>query len=433
MSNYDVVIVGAGIFGLSTAVQLARSKYKVVVVDKFQIPSQLSASCDYNKIVRLEYNDEVYAALAVEAMGYWHGKSDKFLPRGMLHDCYSHCGRLSAIQDKNTSRYAFDNDSLQLLQTKFNKCKTVELHKELTCGGKFPQFSHSQRYDEIRYNPDCGIGLARDSLVTMKNYAESLGVVFHENDGAVSVSAGTVQCESGRKFLGHKIIVACGANTVSLLPMYGQIRATGLYVGHIQLTDKEYQKLKDIPVVFNSSLGYLFPPDKHTRILKICTSAMSAYDDMSNKSRAVYRALQPDTAPSVPIEAVVRIRTVLGKYLPDLVFDTKRNSKLRDIIDCKICWISDTSNSDFIIDMIPDLKNVYVCCGDSGHAYKFLPNIGSYVQQKIEGRLAPILAHKWRYRESDWNGTEIEWRVEPEKKALQEIEWYQESYGIPRL
>ncbi|CDO94462.1 unnamed protein product [Kluyveromyces dobzhanskii CBS 2104] len=433
MTVFDVVVVGAGVFGLSTAVQLARSNYKVLVIDKFQIPSPLSAAYDYNKIVRLEYNDEVYAALAVESMGYWYGDDCKFLPRGLLHNCYSHCGRLSVLQDKKTSRFAFDNGSLQVLQTKFNRCKDVELHGELTCGGRFPQFTNSQRYDEIRYNPDCGIGFARESLVAMKRYAETLGVSFHEHDGVLNVSGETVQCESGERFYGKKIIVACGANTVSLLPMQGKINATGLYVGHVQLTDNEYEKLKNIPVVFNSSLGYLFPPDKDTKILKICTTAMSAYDSVSEKSKPIYKSLQPELSPSIPIEAIVRIRTVLGKYLPDLVFDPLRKSKLRNIIDCKICWISDTSNSDFIVDKVPNTKNVYVCCGDSGHAYKFLPNIGKYVQQKIEGTLAPALAHKWRYRDSNWQGTEIEWRFEPKKKALQEIEWYLESYGRPKL
>ena len=233
----------------------------------------------------------------------------------------------------------------------------------------------------------------------MKQYAEILGVTFIESDGVTDIQTGFVKCDSGNVVRGHKIVIACGANTTNLLPMSRQIRATGLYVGHVQLTSEEYTALKNMPVVFNGSLGYLFPPDQKTKIMKICTSAMSTYDDASNNLSPVYKTLQPSKTPSVPLEAIVRIRTVLGKYLPQLVFDNKKN-KLRDIIDCKICWISDTSNADFIIDEVPGKNNVFVCCGDSGHAYKFLPNLGHFVKLKLEGLLPESLAHKWRWRNS---------------------------------
>ncbi len=440
MSRYEVVIVGGGVFGLSSAVQLARANYKVIVIDKFPIPSPLSAANDYNKIVRLEYNDMVYAELAVEAMGYWNGEDSSLLPARLLHDCYSHCGRISVVQDPKTRRYAFDESSLRLLQDKFSRCRDVKEFKDLTCGGKFPQLSDGQRYDIFRYNPDCGIGFARESLLKMKRYAESLGVVFQENDGVVEVEkfrdgsqSVVVRCESGKRIHGKKVVIACGANTSAILPMQRYVKATGLYVGHVQLSDEEYQKFKDIPVIFNSSVGYIFPPDAQTKMIKICTSAMSAYDGKSNGSYPVYRTLEPHTAPSIPISAAVRIRTVLGKYLPSLVFTSGTQSQLRDIIDCKICWVSDTANSDFIIDEVPGMSNVYVCCGDSGHAYKFLPNIGKYIQQKLENKLPEPLARKWSFREANWNDAEIEWRVEPTKLAIQDVEWFKESYGHAKL
>jgi sarcosine oxidase/L-pipecolate oxidase len=62
-----VSILGAGAWGLSTALHLLESGYKnITVFDKAaEIPSPYSAAYDLNKIVRAEYEDEFYTELAL--------------------------------------------------------------------------------------------------------------------------------------------------------------------------------------------------------------------------------------------------------------------------------------------------------------------------------------------------------------------------------
>lgn len=56
MSSQDhkearILIAGAGVFGLSTALHLARQGYKsITVLDPYPVPSQLSAANDINKV-----------------------------------------------------------------------------------------------------------------------------------------------------------------------------------------------------------------------------------------------------------------------------------------------------------------------------------------------------------------------------------------------
>ena len=133
---------------------------------------------------------------------------------------------------------------------------------------------------------------------------------------------------------------------------------------------------------------------------------------------------------SIPIQSVVQIRTILGQYMPDLLYKKK---KLRDIIGCKICWISDTSNSDFIIDQIPHMQNVFISCGDSGHGYKFLPNIGYYIKRRMDGNLSLLLKEKWQWRESAWTKDVLDWRVEHNRKHIGEIDWYEERFSGTKL
>lgn len=65
--NDPVLVVGAGVFGLATAHQLASAGYtNITVLEKDgQIPSRFSAGYDLNKIVRPEYADSFYTALTL--------------------------------------------------------------------------------------------------------------------------------------------------------------------------------------------------------------------------------------------------------------------------------------------------------------------------------------------------------------------------------
>lgn len=62
-----IAIIGAGVFGLSTALQLASDGYtNITVYEKDeQIPPRSSAGYDLNKIVRAEYEDPWYTELTI--------------------------------------------------------------------------------------------------------------------------------------------------------------------------------------------------------------------------------------------------------------------------------------------------------------------------------------------------------------------------------
>lgn len=57
MSSY--LIIGAGVFGASTALELsiAEPSAKIILIDQKPSPCPLAASYDYNKVVRTDYGD----------------------------------------------------------------------------------------------------------------------------------------------------------------------------------------------------------------------------------------------------------------------------------------------------------------------------------------------------------------------------------------
>src|SRR5258705_11592011 len=67
-----ILVVGAGVFGVTAAIELRKRGHPVRLIDPGPLPHPLAASTDISKVVRLEYGpDEVYTALAERAIEGW--------------------------------------------------------------------------------------------------------------------------------------------------------------------------------------------------------------------------------------------------------------------------------------------------------------------------------------------------------------------------
>jgi glycine/D-amino acid oxidase-like deaminating enzyme len=56
-----------------------------------------------------------------------------------------------------------------------------------------------------------------------------------------------------------------------------------------------------------------------------------------------------------------------------------------------------TPNQDFIISSHPHCKNLYIATAGSFHGWKFLPVIGDYVVQLLDGKLHEDLVKRWAW------------------------------------
>src|SRR5437660_10293792 len=74
-----VVVVGAGINGVTAAIELRGRGHKVTLIDPGPLPHPLAASTDISKAVRSTYGaDEDYTALAERAVGLWKEWNEEF-------------------------------------------------------------------------------------------------------------------------------------------------------------------------------------------------------------------------------------------------------------------------------------------------------------------------------------------------------------------
>src|SRR5256886_6260158 len=74
-----VIVVGGGINGVTSAIELKTRGHKVILVDPGPLPHPLAASTDISKAVRAAYGpDEDYTALAERCIELWRKWNAKF-------------------------------------------------------------------------------------------------------------------------------------------------------------------------------------------------------------------------------------------------------------------------------------------------------------------------------------------------------------------
>lgn len=203
------------------------------------------------------------------------------------------------------------------------------------------------------------------------------------------------------------VMVAAGAWSGSLVDLRGRTEATGHAVVYMDITAEEQKALDDFPVVLNLSTGlFIIPP--RDQVLKVARHTFgyinpvkitNALPPSPNDKREPFIASQPytsrnDRANILSIEASNDLRRALTDILPIRGLEN-RPWKL-----ARICWYSDTRDGEWLIDYHPGWKGLFVATGDSGHGFKFLPNLGEKILDVIQGQGGKLGA-KWRWKEME--------------------------------
>lgn len=269
-SHSDILIVGAGVFGLSTAYHLVRSGYdaaKVTILDRCPPPSNLAASTDLNKIVRADYTDPLYTELGLEAIAAW-----KSLPFFKNAGVYHQTGWVAMDEE--------GSDLTDRVRTNFRACGQEGI-EELTqeevkarWDGLLRDTDYSG-FGRYYYNASAGWADAGAAVRVMADEVAKMGVRYCVGE-AERVVLGTqsvqgVKVQTGEVYTANKVLLSTGAWTSSLMSpaedelgipdenrVESQITAAGVCVAHIQLTEEEKEMYNQLPVFVYGGQG-VFP------------------------------------------------------------------------------------------------------------------------------------------------------------------------------
>src|SRR5262244_2652851 len=109
MERFDVVVVGAGVFGAWTASHFARRDKRVLLVDAYGPGNARASSAGETRIIRMGYgNDEIYTRWAQNSLTQWREffrsieRPEYFIPTGVLWLAGRHDPRVSDTTDTLT-------------------------------------------------------------------------------------------------------------------------------------------------------------------------------------------------------------------------------------------------------------------------------------------------------------------------------------------
>lgn len=83
------------------------------------------------------------------------------------------------------------------------------------------------------------------------------------------------------------------------------------------------------------------------------------------------------------------IREALREIFPDVAD--------RPFYKTRICWLEQNTNGVFLICPRTRFSNLHMATGGSLHGWKFLPLIGEFVVDSINGTLPQLLEDKWSW------------------------------------
>lgn len=384
-----MLIVGAGIFGTSTAYHLSEQSpsTKITVIDRTPSAPEHAASNDINKIIRQDYSSRFYMDLATEAMhawATWPELKPLFHRTGWI--AFNPAGSDTAALIRENFCARGDDPTRDMSMDEVRKA----------FGGIFAKSDLSE-FDGAYGNPDAGWCDAAAATAAMMHEAVGRGVRYVTGDVARLVpgkgaTIEAVETADGRRFSGDKVLLATGAWTSSLMSgledalgipdehrVERQAVAAGVAVAHYKLDDAEQAALKEMPVTVFGDNGDCQPPPPSCGLLKYTNSMSFTHTITTATGKRI--SVPPDGRSQRTIGKKLQDEThavMTGKLMPQL-------TRGRPVDYWRLCWDAVTPEQDHLICRHERVANLYLALGGSFHSYKFLPTCGQYVVRVLHG------------------------------------------------
>ena len=409
-----IIVVGAGVNGVTAAIELKKRGHAVVLVDPGPLPHALAASTDISKAVRAAYGaDEDYTSLAERSIKLWRQWNEKFATK-----LYQEVG-VMFVRRRKMEPGDFEYESFKLLEKRglnVARMNSPELWK------RFPAWNPELYHDGV-FEIDAGYAESGRAVAMLIERAKSIGVElrtgnrfvcldekhdrvngilleeWHRNpvipdeveepraDSAQAISRGPSTSLGTTRIAADTVVMAVGAWTPYLLPFTRNFfRATGQPVFHLRPCEPELFEPERFPV-FGADItttGYYGFPINRDGIVKIANHGAG-------------REMSPDSPERVVTADDERnLREFLASTFPSLAD--------APIVYTRVCMYCDTHDGHFWIAPDPDREGLVVATGDSGHGFKFAPMLGEIIADAVEEKNNPLLK-KFRWRPEIHAGT----------------------------
>jgi len=366
----DVIVIGVGGMGSSTAYEIARRGARVVGLEQFDIPHELGSSHGVSRIIRLAYAEgSAYVPLLRRAYDLW-----RQIEREAVERLLFVTGGVDAGKQEST-----------VVEAVLHSCTVHDLPHEVLDAwqlrNRFPGYRLSDNMVAV-YQRDGGFVLPERSIVAYVAAARRFGADIHvgERVHGWEVLNGVVSVTTNLGiYRARKLVVTAGAWARQLLPM---LYATAVPERQVMIWTQplrpEYFRLGAFPIFNMETVEgrfYGFP------IYGVPGFKVGKYHHRDER-------VDPDQMDREchPADEEV-LRVGISKYFPDANGPT---------LAMKTCLFTNSPDEHFIIDVHPEHPEVVIAAGFSGHGFKFCSVVGEALAQLALDGATPHDIHLFR-------------------------------------
>ena len=349
----DVAVIGAGVFGSWTAWHLKQLGAHVGLYDAYGPGNVRSSSGGESRVIRLSYGgDPLYSSMALESLRFWKSLSERqqapiFHQTGVLW--------FSPERDEYMRR-SLDWLAEQKIDHRSGNADWLSAN--------WPQIKFSA--NEVGFIEQDTGGLIANRAVQAAVRDSELSPVTARVGPPEGANSDSFALPDGRR--ARKLVYALGPWLGELFPNLLASRLTVtrqevFYFGPPTGDDSFSAGRFPVWADFNGGDIVYGLPDIEGRGFKIAFDRHGPVIDPNSMERE----------PSA--QGIATARAYIAGRFPALT-----NAPL---VQARVCQYTNSSNGDFLIDWLPDSRNVLLIGGGSGHGFKHGPAVGRRAAELI--------------------------------------------------
>jgi glycine/D-amino acid oxidase-like deaminating enzyme len=347
------------VFGTWTAHHLRAAGCQVTLVDAYGPGNSRSSSGDETRILRCGYGpDAIYTELASRSLLQWQALDNRF--RGIEDAIWHPCGVLWMAEGDDAYTRA-THETLVRAKYRHELLDREALHRRIP-------LLDPEGIDTALFEPDGGVLMARRAVRVLAEALFRRGVHILRTR-VTSIDGGSrvlLKTSDDFSIEADACVAAAGAWLPTLFPdaLAGRIRPTRQVVVYFGTAAGDHRfEPSGWPAWIDFPAGIYGTPDIAGRGIKV------GIDEHGP-------AIDPDTMDRLAdAGSVERARVWLSRRVPALAD--------APVVETRVCQYENTATGDFLIDRHPELRNVWLVGGGSGHGFKHGPAVGEIAARMV--------------------------------------------------
>jgi len=354
-----VVVVGAGVFGSWTAHHLQNAGHRVTLVDAWGASHSRASSGGESRLTRAGYGrDAIYTRFAHDSLPQWRALSaisglPILIPCGVVF-----------FSEREDDYFRGSIAVHKELGFSIERMSGADLQRA------FPMIDFAG-IEVGLHEPRFGALMARRSVQTLVERFVKAGGEYRRGAALPVEGSGkleAVKLQSGESLKADRFVFALGPWLPKIFPdiLGRKIFATRQEVFYFATPPGDRRYLPDVmPGWADFNAGDIFYgfPDIENRGVKFAHDQHGELIDPDTQDRRITKAA---------LDEVIAFR--------DRRFPALRGAQLTG---SEVCQYENSSNGDFLIDVHPQLENVLLLGGGSGHGFKHGPEVGRYAARRL--------------------------------------------------